>query len=1155
MKGDFSRLTFDPEKHYDSVLAQQGRVTLDADQNEQRAIDDHRLRRTTADVVGPAGGPLIGGGFKITPGGAILKIGAGTYYVDGLRCVNEAEVAHNAQPDLPAGAPIFQAPPAVPTAAPPAGRYLAYLDVWRRHLTALEDPAIRETALTADTATRLKTVWQMRCLRLGNVGASGITCDADLAPWQAFTAPPLGTLAARAKAATPATNPCMMPESAGYRRLENHLYRVEVHKTGQVGGGATFKWARDNGTLVVRWLESNGKNLTVSSVGHDRYSGFQNGQWIELTDDDRERRGEPGVMVRIETVRGNVIAVDMATADGPVAIAGFPTNPKIRGWDGAGAAPITVPGTNQGYLPIESGLEIRFAAGVAYRSGDYWLVPARSGVGIEWPQAAAAPKPMPPHGVAHAYAKLAILDFDGTNWTLVGDCRKLFAPLSDMTSFLYLGGDGQEAMPDSASPGTLIPLAETLRTGVTIGETPVAGARVRFKVTLGAGRLTGGVAQLMVLTNAEGIAEAGWSLHGGTLHQEVVAELLDSTDDRRGLPIRFAASLSRAAEVSFDPANTPEISGAKTVQAAIEALYKRKAAGCATYVLSPDADWAKVLRELPKGQDAIICFRQGVYNSLTAVRMEGLGHVIIHGGGEATRISVARSESALEFASCASVTVRDLLVEANETGGDWSPVRHLNGTLTMTDCAAVEVSGCTLRSGASVRNERTCLTVRISPSSTAGQTRAPVRSARICDNLFLAGYGQTGLLVTDCLFSLIRDNRFQVQARPAGLTFERLVAEPNRRARLARQVRGKVVAGGQASGGRVVPVGRYRVELSSPVAETEWRALMRTNPPRKADTGSPEAVRAYIARIADAGLKAGTGKAPLNRHTELMRRAMGASTFDGLAAEAKRNLLLGEVTVTDLRDTPGATAVLTVGEVNVAVSSPISQQDWDAMARAAPPATPVADAKAAGRYVRDLSRRVVSDPAFRARFPAVDARFVRAKADNPAFGQQAVVCAGALSREVQVTGNLIQDFYQGVRVAVSDRGETAGKFSSLKSVTVADNSMQLRVPFDYEPGSFGMLIGNADRVRVTGNNLALSDPNALDQTYVEGIRVWGHLGPLMILRENHVSVGRIGLRVEHVGPLKKLGAQQWLAADNMVDAGGAVIVAPTQVQRRNNAVF
>ncbi|MEI6900677.1 MAG: DUF6519 domain-containing protein, partial [Bacteroidota bacterium] len=36
MKGDFTRSTFNKEKHYHDVRMQQGRVMLDADWNEQQ---------------------------------------------------------------------------------------------------------------------------------------------------------------------------------------------------------------------------------------------------------------------------------------------------------------------------------------------------------------------------------------------------------------------------------------------------------------------------------------------------------------------------------------------------------------------------------------------------------------------------------------------------------------------------------------------------------------------------------------------------------------------------------------------------------------------------------------------------------------------------------------------------------------------------------------------------------------------------------------------------------------------------------------------------------------------------------------------------------------------------------------------------------------
>src|SRR6266699_237149 len=91
MKGDFSRLTFDPLKGYTRVLMQQGRVQLDADWNEQVSILLHYLQNLAKDLIGPYGGPIDNPGFAITADEfENFGIGAGNYYVDGMLCRVEA---------------------------------------------------------------------------------------------------------------------------------------------------------------------------------------------------------------------------------------------------------------------------------------------------------------------------------------------------------------------------------------------------------------------------------------------------------------------------------------------------------------------------------------------------------------------------------------------------------------------------------------------------------------------------------------------------------------------------------------------------------------------------------------------------------------------------------------------------------------------------------------------------------------------------------------------------------------------------------------------------------------------------------------------------------------------------------------------------------
>lgn len=92
MKGDLTRNTFDPLRHFDRILMQQGRVQVDADWNEQAAILLHYLQTLAADLIGPQGGPVNNWGLGITPMGSNppitddFRIGLGRYYVDGILC-------------------------------------------------------------------------------------------------------------------------------------------------------------------------------------------------------------------------------------------------------------------------------------------------------------------------------------------------------------------------------------------------------------------------------------------------------------------------------------------------------------------------------------------------------------------------------------------------------------------------------------------------------------------------------------------------------------------------------------------------------------------------------------------------------------------------------------------------------------------------------------------------------------------------------------------------------------------------------------------------------------------------------------------------------------------------------------------------------------
>jgi len=465
MKGDNSRETFDAAKHYSGVRMQQGRVQTDADWNEQEALQRRRTQIEARDVIGRCGAPEDNAGFAISIAGGALKIGAGRYYVDGILCENESDgLAYEAQPDLPSATPWADV-----LAKAKATTGLAYLDVWERHITPLDDALLREVALGGpDTATRVKTVWQVRVLplavtndpaqvkdlqakraeaqkKLDALKAQGASpaeiaklqdvidaidakiaslsgspsCGSPFKEWDDLTADPDRRLNARTQPAAPASGPCVVPPTSGYRRLENQLYRVEVHSPG-AAGTATFKWSRDNGSVVTAIEKMSGKEITVHDLGPDDVLGFASGQWVEISDDRLELNGLPGQLAQIDAVSSSLRRITLKVAPTPLSGGADGVDrtlhPKLRRWDQSGnTAAATGVGVTGAWIPLEDGVEVQFGTG-SFRTGDFWVIPARTATGeIEWPPFAipnTAPAPQPPRGIAHHFCRLALLSFD-----------------------------------------------------------------------------------------------------------------------------------------------------------------------------------------------------------------------------------------------------------------------------------------------------------------------------------------------------------------------------------------------------------------------------------------------------------------------------------------------------------------------------------------------------------------------------------------------------------------------------------------------------------------------------------------------------------------------------------------------------------------------
>jgi hypothetical protein len=352
---------------------------------------------------------------------------------------------YTTQPDQPEPPLTTQANPAAPRvlALPDNTAYLAYLDVWERPLTAVELPEIREIALGGpDTATRTRVVAQVRLVALAAT-PDPLDPDAPIPEWDQLTRPPDGRMAAFAHAEDPEDTPCVLPESGGFQGLENQLYRV------QVTDGSKLLWSRENGS-VTAVLDDDivaGK-LILSHAAPDRALGFTEGDWVEVTDDTRDLLGRSGMLVRLLKAEGTVLTFDETTTVGAPVTFDRARHTKVRRWDSPGPVPFA-PDTD---IELEAGVRVRFPSGGSYRVGDHWLIPARTGIAdVQWPHDTAGhPVAVPPHGIRHWYARLALV-VKSSGALNVTDWRQRFPALTELTAADVAYDNSQCALPDTTS--------------------------------------------------------------------------------------------------------------------------------------------------------------------------------------------------------------------------------------------------------------------------------------------------------------------------------------------------------------------------------------------------------------------------------------------------------------------------------------------------------------------------------------------------------------------------------------------------------------------------------------------------------------------------------------------------------------------------------
>jgi hypothetical protein len=305
MASDRARVTFDASRQWRGLVAQQGRVTLEADWNEAATIDAERDRLTTLDTVGPFGSPngrgylvaavpATGGPPSLVPGDVI--VGAGIIYVGGLRLELLSPVAYSAQPDwLDCSTDVLWQAPAVPEGATDVFE-LVYLLAYEQEVGAVEDTVLADVALGGPDTMQRRRILQHVVRQTASAAittenwSSALASQPELAGLISDPTSMMLESTSRLQVSFPdmssGSSTCQPVTTGGYLGAENQMLRVRV--SGVVDGTPSIVWGFDDASSLYRVVSANydpansTTTLVLATAPVDSYHFPASGQVVEL---------------------------------------------------------------------------------------------------------------------------------------------------------------------------------------------------------------------------------------------------------------------------------------------------------------------------------------------------------------------------------------------------------------------------------------------------------------------------------------------------------------------------------------------------------------------------------------------------------------------------------------------------------------------------------------------------------------------------------------------------------------------------------------------------------------------------------------------------------------------------------------------------------
>ena len=134
---------------------------------------------------------------------------------------------------------------------------------------------------------------------------------------------------------------------------------------------------------------------------------------------------------------------------------------------------------------------------------------------------------------------------------------------------------------------------------------------------------------------------------------------------------------------------------------------------------------------------------------------------------------------------------------------------------------------------------------------------------------------------------------------------------------------------------------------------------------------------------------------------------------------------------------------------------------------------------------------------------------------------------------------------QGIHIGTSHTGVTTDNHDKADIVQIMSNNVEILLSPVVTRERHGIFVGNCDSLIIQNNYVSVMPCSLTKDLNIDGIRVYGHPGRMMVVNQNHIVNANTGILFAPVSG--ENGKPQWVITDNVAPKSKQPVVVKERV--------